>query len=276
MVARFSRWFGRSLKALLSPVARLVDPSASRRREPSSPQRQLALLQADYDALQHSLDTMERNFQRERQTLLSKQQQLQHSQVVLQAQVDDLSGLVDELMEMVTTEPAASLPAALAGSVPLSPPPEGDPAPPDSAPADMAELAEGAAITEPVEITEPIEIPDAAPVADLSAVKLALVGGHDATRRGVIQDLTRRYGLKKCVELPPSDKASLGRNNMKAKLQDCDLIVLITGYMSHKQTDSVTKLQQAGALSGDVLALTCRGKSGVLREILAYFGQGNA
>jgi len=260
MAARFSRWFGRSIKALLSPVARLVESPSPRRREPPSPQRQLALLQADYSALQRNLDAMERTFQRERQAMLNQQQQLQQGQADLQAQVDDLSSLVDELMEMVTDmePPPPSAPAVVEVAMPAPPP-------------------AAAATAPPAEVDpDPVPTTAASPIADLSAMKLALVGGHDATRRGVIRDLTRRYGLKKWVELPPSDKGSLGRNNMKAKLRDCDLIVLITRYMSHKQTDSVTKLQQAGALSGDVLPLDCRGKSGVLREILAHLNRGNA
>lgn len=105
---------------------------------------------------------------------------------------------------------------------------------------------------------------------DLSGLKLALVGGHDATRREVIQELSQRHGLTDWVELPPFNKHSLGKSNIKAKIHNCDLIVLITGYMRHKQTDSVVQLKKLGSLSGDVLLLNCRGKSGVVREILAY------
>ncbi|MEM8809987.1 MAG: hypothetical protein AAGF01_28550, partial [Cyanobacteria bacterium P01_G01_bin.38] len=45
---------------------------------------------------------------------------------------------------------------------------------------------------------------------DLSELHLALVGGHDATRREVIRELTERYGLKKWVELPPFEHSSSG------------------------------------------------------------------
>ena len=114
---------------------------------------------------------------------------------------------------------------------------------------------------------------DTSETVELSQLKLALVGGHDSTRRGVISELSQRYGLRKWVELPPFSKHSLGRNNVKAKICDCDLIVLITGYMKHKQTDHIVQLHNAGALSGDVLMLTCRGKSGVVREILAHVGR---
>ncbi|MEO0458556.1 MAG: hypothetical protein AAF152_18525 [Cyanobacteria bacterium P01_A01_bin.114] len=117
---------------------------------------------------------------------------------------------------------------------------------------------------------ETVEI--SATKADLSKLHLALVGGHDATRREVIKELSTQYGLnaKKCIELPPFDHGSLGKSRIKSKIQHCDLIVIITGYINHKQTDSINRLRDKGALSGEVLPINCRGKSGVVRQILDY------
>ncbi|MBW4652148.1 MAG: hypothetical protein KME20_03710 [Kaiparowitsia implicata GSE-PSE-MK54-09C] len=119
------------------------------------------------------------------------------------------------------------------------------------------------------------KLPAELTAVDMSGTKLALVGGHDSTRRGVIHELVEHHGLLHWVELPPFEKHSIGRSNIKAKIYDCDLIVLITGYMRHKQTDSIVRLRKLGALSGDVLLVSCRGRSGVVREILAYIGQKN-
>lgn len=110
---------------------------------------------------------------------------------------------------------------------------------------------------------------------NLSNLKLALIGGHDSIRRAVIRELSEHYHLTRWVQLPPFTKHSLGRSNIKAKIHDCDLIVLITGYMKHMQTESVVQLRKLGSLSGDVLLLNCRGKSGVVREILAYVRRNN-
>ncbi|MEM8810951.1 MAG: hypothetical protein AAGF01_33500 [Cyanobacteria bacterium P01_G01_bin.38] len=109
-----------------------------------------------------------------------------------------------------------------------------------------------------------------APRVDLSELHLALVGGHDATRREVIRELTERYGLKKWVELPPFEHSSSGLVQIRPRLQRCDLIVVITGYMNHKLTDSINRLKASGALSGEVMLVNCRGKTGVIREILKH------
>lgn len=103
---------------------------------------------------------------------------------------------------------------------------------------------------------------------DLSNLHLALVGGHDATRREVIRELTEHYGLKKWVELPPFEHGSSGLAQIRSRIERCDLIVVITGYMNHKLTDCINRLKTSGALSGDVMLVSCRGKTGVVRAIL--------
>ena len=105
---------------------------------------------------------------------------------------------------------------------------------------------------------------------DLSGFRLALVGGHPTTRRGVIEELRLNYGLKHFVEIPRMSEANTSRNRVKSKIHRCTLVVLITGYMSHRLTEIVFSLKDAGALAGDVLQLNCKGKSGVLRGILEH------
>ncbi|WP_204154645.1 hypothetical protein [Leptolyngbya sp. CCY15150] len=120
--------------------------------------------------------------------------------------------------------------------------------------------------------TDPASDP---PVLDLSAYSVALVGGHSNTRQGVIQTLSDSYGLKvkNCVEIPPFTEVSTSSSKVKAKISRCDLIVIITGYMGHGLTKIVQDLNSAGALAGEILMLDCRGKSGVVREIVNYFHQ---
>ncbi|MEO0408421.1 MAG: hypothetical protein AAF289_13820 [Cyanobacteria bacterium P01_A01_bin.135] len=106
----------------------------------------------------------------------------------------------------------------------------------------------------------------------LSGLRIALVGGHSATRRGVIQELKGRYGLKHCVEIPRMTESNTNRSRVKAKIGRCDLVVIITGYMGHRLSEIVYSLKAADALAGDVLQLNCRGKSGVVREIMNHLG----
>ena len=120
-------------------------------------------------------------------------------------------------------------------------------------------------------------LPQVAPQPDteakaLSGLRLALVGGHSSTRRGVIEELKGRYGLKHCVEIPRMTESNTNRSRVKAKIGRCDLVVIITGYMGHRLSEIVYSLKAADALAGDVLQLSCRGKSGVVREIIKHLG----
>jgi len=108
---------------------------------------------------------------------------------------------------------------------------------------------------------------------NLSSLNLALVGGHEATRREVIRELQENYHLKYCAEVAPSDEAYINRNNVKTKINNCDLVAMITGYMGHDLSKIVSELHKDDALVGEVLPLSCRGKSGVIREILNWFKQ---
>ena len=107
-------------------------------------------------------------------------------------------------------------------------------------------------------------------VPDLAEVNLGIVGGHEATRREVIEELTVQYGLRRWVEVPPTWESSLTKPVLKAKLERCDLIVIITGYMNHSLTHAVFGLKASGALAGEVVMLNFRGKSGVVREVLRH------
>lgn len=113
---------------------------------------------------------------------------------------------------------------------------------------------------------------DGQDASDLSWLRLALVGGHSATRRGVIQEL-KRYGLKHCVEIPRMTESNTNRSRVKAKIRHCDLVVIITGYMGHRLSEIIYSLKAADALAGEVLQLSCKGKSGVVREIIKHLGE---
>lgn len=103
----------------------------------------------------------------------------------------------------------------------------------------------------------------------LSHLNLAIVGGHANVRQAVIHTLSQDYGLKNYVEIPPLSEQNTNRKRVKDKIGNCDLIVVITQYLSHRLTTIISSLQKAQALDGEVLMLNCRGKSGIIREILA-------
>ena len=86
----------------------------------------------------------------------------------------------------------------------------------------------------------------------------------------MIRELMEQYGLQQWVELPPFKRGSSKLAQVRLRIQQCDLIVVITGYMNHAMTDSINQLKAAGALSGQVMLVNCRGKTGVVRAILQH------
>jgi hypothetical protein len=111
------------------------------------------------------------------------------------------------------------------------------------------------------------------PPVDLAAARIALVGGHETTRREVIRELSEAYGLQDVIEVAPSKESHFDQGSVQAKIANATLIAVITGYMGHDLSGIVRNLQQAGSLSGKVCWLSCRGKSGVVREVLAAVRQ---
>lgn len=105
----------------------------------------------------------------------------------------------------------------------------------------------------------------------LSSISLALVGGHTTTRRAVIQELEENYALQNAIEVSPSSEAYINRNTVQEKIQNYDLIAVITGYIGHDLTNIVSDLKRNQALKGELLFLNCRGKSGIIRSILEWF-----
>lgn len=116
-------------------------------------------------------------------------------------------------------------------------------------------------------------IAEAAPepeAVDLSRIRLAMVGGHMAMRRQVESELRNAYRLHDYVEVAPSSEDHVNRERVLERLAPANLIVLITGYAGHDVTSIVRDLQASGQLNAQTLWLTCRGKSGVVREIIAH------
>ncbi|MBD2665157.1 hypothetical protein B6N60_04604 [Richelia sinica FACHB-800] len=103
---------------------------------------------------------------------------------------------------------------------------------------------------------------------NLASIRLALVGGHQATRREIIRELCENYGLQNYIEVAPSSEAYISRSNVQAQISNCNLIAVITGYMGHDLSQIISDLKKDGALTGEVFFLACRGKSGVVRAIL--------
>lgn len=113
--------------------------------------------------------------------------------------------------------------------------------------------------------------PDVTDPVDLSDISLALVGGHETTYRKVTEEL-QQYGLKNCVHVPPHSIASNSRNQIKDKISNCDLIITITSYVDHSVSKCVKQLKETQMLAGECIRVSCHGKSGLVREVLEYFG----
>ncbi|MGD1854152.1 MAG: hypothetical protein ACFB2W_07855 [Leptolyngbyaceae cyanobacterium] len=105
------------------------------------------------------------------------------------------------------------------------------------------------------------------PPLSLAEWKIALIGGHENTVQGVNQKLQQEYQLQTLVEIP---SVHMPQQQLKQKLENCDLIVSIVNYSNHALTQSIAQLKSKGALRGEILPVNCRGVSGVVREILSF------
>ncbi|NEQ96293.1 MAG: hypothetical protein F6K30_06155 [Cyanothece sp. SIO2G6] len=218
-------------------------------------------LRQEMQELVHYTDAELKQMKQERDRAIRERDELHLKVLLLEEELESATHLLDSSL---TAEPAAR--------ETIMPPPVSALPPTTSAIAPATPESHSPLSTEPSASEDiPASPPEShLPQLDLSEFRLALVGGHPSTRRGVIQELQMHYGLKHFVEIPRMSEANTSRNRVKSKIHRCNLVVLITGYMSHRLTEIVFSLKDAGMLAGDVLQLSCKGKSGVLRGILEH------
>jgi len=117
-----------------------------------------------------------------------------------------------------------------------------------------------------LEATDQVFAPEQS--VSLARLCLTIVGGHVAMRREVERELRQSHGLINYLDVPPSSEVHIDHDLVRDRTTERDLVVVITGYTGHDLTGHVRDLQRAGDLPGRVIWLRCRGKSGVVREIL--------
>lgn len=124
---------------------------------------------------------------------------------------------------------------------------------------------ERTALPQPIPLVEPGTV-------QLSGLSLALVGGHSSVRQGVLKVLCENYGLQhgNYVEVPPTSEFNINLSSLREKIGNSDLVVVVTRYIGHDLTGMVSSLQTSGSLSGEVLPVNVRGRTGIVRSILAY------
>ena len=127
------------------------------------------------------------------------------------------------------------------------------------------------ASSSPLRLAPSVLMPEPEAV-QLSELSLALVGGHASVRRGVLKVLCEGYGLQhnKYVEVPPTSEHTINQKLLKEKVGNRDLVVVMTRYIGHDLTGMVSTLKANGVLSGEVLLVNGRGKTGVVRSILSH------
>lgn len=115
----------------------------------------------------------------------------------------------------------------------------------------------------------PDQLVEEAAAVSLAGVRLTMVGGHVAMRREVERELRERHKLTDFLEVAPSSEDHMDRAKVRDRVAGRDLVVVVAGYTGHDLTNLVRDLQRAGEVTGRVIWPACRGKSGVVREILA-------
>lgn len=105
------------------------------------------------------------------------------------------------------------------------------------------------------------------PPLDLSTWKIAMVGGHENMTHSVSEKLRQHYNLKELIKIPPEH---IPQQQLRQKLEHCDLVVLIVGYINHALTDSIGDLKDKNALKGELLPVNSLGVSGVMRDLIEF------
>ncbi len=106
---------------------------------------------------------------------------------------------------------------------------------------------------------------------DLSSIKLGIVGGHPKARNRIFEILRGQYNLKNCVQIPPGSEQHIDYQQIRDKLRNCNLILLITGYIDHALAKLVKKLQNSPDFRGRVLPINANGTTGIIQEIIPAY-----
>jgi hypothetical protein len=104
--------------------------------------------------------------------------------------------------------------------------------------------------------------------AKLGGKRIAIVGGHERTRQRVRERL-HNWGVR-IDEVPPSTSGRVSERDILDRVRMSDLIVLLVTYMGHDMSTIVNNLAARNAITGQVLAVECRGASGVTRAIARW------
>ncbi len=253
------------LKALLQPFQLLLNGATGKDRlEKRLLAQRLVRLETDYDRLQRDMDELLSYADEETEKLSVNSQKLR-SQIkhiraenkelreqneALESQVIFLNQKIEALQTHKTQSQSTTKKR--------SPRPQSSPSPPLS-------FSPSALPSQPADLAAETDLS-----IDLSNVSLALIGGHETTHREVSEEL-KKYGLKRCIHIPPHSIVSNSRSQIKDKISNCDLIVTITSYVDHSVTQCVKQLKDTQMLTGEVIKVHCHGKSGVVREVLDHF-----
>ncbi|WP_187293823.1 hypothetical protein [Gloeobacter kilaueensis] len=107
---------------------------------------------------------------------------------------------------------------------------------------------------------------------DLSDLTIGIAGGHHKTRANIVERLLK-LGVASCIEVAPSSESYLSKSKVAEAIRDCDLVGFITGYTGHDLSYILVSLNRTGAFRGRLMRLSCRGVSGVVRELTAKLQQ---
>ncbi len=255
-------------KSLLQPLQLFMKGATGKdRHQKQQLNQQLIRLQVAYEALQESHDTLQHKHdavQRERDQLQQRYDRLQRDR-------NDINALFN-----CADQENRELDAKVLGMRSRIKRLKADNAALDSKiiylehKLGLQAYSDDAAFDEPELTLEDVRSPEDLDLIDLSNISLALVGGHETTHREVTEEL-KKYGLKRCIHVPPHSRESNSRHQIKDKIGSCDLVVTITSYVDHSVSNCVKQLKETSMLTGEVIRVHCHGKSGVVREVLQYF-----
>lgn len=106
---------------------------------------------------------------------------------------------------------------------------------------------------------------------DLSGRRVAVLGGERAAFERARQRLQTEFNAAECRRLPPAWEENRSQQETQQRLNQIDLLVICTNRVAHSDTEQVSNLRQAGALSCDVVPLNHDTANQIVEVVVDHF-----
>jgi len=107
---------------------------------------------------------------------------------------------------------------------------------------------------------------------DLAGKSVAVLGGQRSQFERAKQELQEKHKLQSCSRLPPHYEESRTQQQTGARLQQVDLLVVCTSRLKHTDSDQISNLRRAGAITCEVVRIDNHTETHIIKAVIDHFG----